>query len=44
MKLEFLQLIGKYSNINLHENPSSRNGALQCGQTDRHRDRDKWRG
>jgi len=43
MKLEFLQIFGKYSNIKFHESPSSGNRALQYRQTDEHRDRDKRR-
>jgi hypothetical protein len=44
VKLEFSrQLIEKYSNIKLHENPSSGSGILPCGQTDRHETTSRFR-
>jgi len=37
MKLEFSeQNFEKYSNIKFHDNPSSGNRVVACGQTDRH--------
>jgi len=37
MKLEFSrQIFEKYSNIELHENPSSDSQAAACGRTDKH--------
>jgi len=37
MKLEFSrQSFEKYSDIKFHENPSSGNLVVSCGQTDRH--------
>jgi len=37
MKLEFSrQIFEKHSNIKFHENPSSVNRVVPCGQTDRH--------
>jgi len=36
MKLEFSELIfEEYSNVKFHENPSSKNRDITCGQTDR---------
>jgi len=41
MKLEFSQQIfEKYSNTNFHENPSSGNPVIPCGQTDGHDEAD----
>jgi tRNA U38,U39,U40 pseudouridine synthase TruA len=35
MKLEFSrQILGKYSNIKFHENPSSGSRVVPCGRTD----------
>jgi hypothetical protein len=35
MKLEFSRnIFEKVSNIKLHQDPSSRNGVVPCGQTD----------
>jgi hypothetical protein len=37
MKREFYrQIFEKYSNIKFHENPSSGNRVVSCGQTDGH--------
>ena len=42
IKLEFYQQIfEKYSNIKFHENPSSENRVVPCGQTDRRTDMTK---
>ena len=42
MILEFSRLImGKYSNIKIHENMSSRSRVVLCGQTDRRADMTK---
>jgi hypothetical protein len=41
-KLEFSrQIVEKYSNIKFHENPSSGNRVVPCGETDRHTDMTK---